>query len=274
MGRMIMLMVTAALLLLAIAACTPAGGEPEATGDGAVTLEELEGTTWNLDSYGPADSPIEPLPNAIPTLHFENMGAINGFSSCNHYFSEIAIDGANVTITGVGGTEMACLDVGVMEQESVYYSALSSAQTIARDGNRLTIGYEGGELRYTLQEPTPDAALVGTAWQLHTFLSGETADSTASSLIGDSTITLMFNEDGTLGGNGGCNSYGGDYQVDGENLTIGELERTVMDCEPEGVDEQETMYLNALGTAERYSIEGEQLTIYYPGGGLVFAAAP
>lgn len=274
MRQMLGLLIAAALLLLAIVACTPAGGEPEATGDGAVTLEELEGTTWNLDSYGPADSPIEPLPNAIPTLHFEIMGSISGFSSCNHYFGEIAIDGANVTISGVGGTEMGCLDTGVMEQESAYYSALSAAQTIARDGNSLVIGYEGGELRYTLQEPTPDAALVGTEWQLHTFLSGETADSTASSLIGDSTITLVFNEDGTVGGHGGCNSYGGNYLVEGESLTISELVSTLMACEAEGVTEQESVYLDALGRAESYSIEGNQLTIYYPGGGLVFAAAP
>jgi putative lipoprotein len=266
-------MITAALLLLAIAACTPAEGEPEATGNDTVTLEELQGTTWNLESYGPADSPMEPNANAVPTIHFENVGAINGFSGCNQYFGEIALDGANVTISGVGGTEMACLDTGIMEQESAYYSALTSAQTISRDGNSLMIGYEGGELRYTMQEPTPDATLIGTEWQLHTFLSGDTADSTASSLIGDSTITLLLNEDGTMGGHGGCNSYGGNYQVEGESLIISDLVSTLMACEAEGVTEQEAMFLDALGSAERYTVEGNQLTIHYPGGALVFSAA-
>jgi heat shock protein HslJ len=260
----------AALLLVAMAACTPAGGEP---GAGDITLEELEGTTWVLDSFGPADNPTEPLPNAVPTLHFENMGSINGFGSCNRYFGEIALDGANVTISGIGSTEMACLDTGVMEQESAYYSALTSAQTIARDGESLVIAYDGGELRFTMQQPTPDASLTGIEWQLDTFVSGDTADASASSLIAGSTITVMFNEDGSVGGHGGCNSYGGQYQVDGDNLTIGELSRTLMDCEPEGVSEQETMYLNALGTAESFSIEGNELTINHPGGALVFSAA-
>lgn len=273
MRRLMTLLMTAALLLVAIAACTPAGGEPEATEAGDVTLEELEGTTWVLDSYGPADNPTEPLPNAVPTLHFENMGSINGHSSCNNYFGEIALDGPNVTISGVGGTEMACLDAGVMEQESAYYSALSAARTIVRDGDSLVISYDGGELRYTMQQPTPDASLTGIEWQLNAFVGGDTADASASSLIADSTITVMFNEDGSVGGHGGCNSYGGQYQVDGETLTISDLVSTLMACEAEGVTEQETMYLNALGTAETYSIAGNQLTINYPGGALVFSAA-
>jgi len=274
MRRLMILFMTAVLLMLAVA-CNPAGGEPaanETESENGVTLEELEGTTWVLESFGPADNPTEPLPNAVPTLHFENMGDINGFSSCNSYFGEIALDGANVTISGVGGTEMACLDAGVMEQESAYYSALSAAQTIARDGESLVIGYEGGELRYTMQAPTPDASLTGTEWQLHTFVEGETADAAASSLIADSMVTIMFNEDGSVGGHGGCNSYGGQYQVDGESLTISDLVSTLMACEAEGVTEQETMYLNALETAESYSIEGDQLTINYPGGTLIFSA--
>jgi heat shock protein HslJ len=124
-----------------------------------------------------------------------------------------------------------------------------------------------------MEQPTPDASLTGTEWQLNTFISGDTADSAASSLIADSTITVTFNEDGSVGGHGGCNSYGGQYQVDGENLTISDLVSTLMACEAEGVTEQETMYLNALGMAETYSIEGNQLTINYSGGALVFSAA-
>jgi heat shock protein HslJ len=272
MRAVIYLFMMAALLLGAVAACTPAGGEPEGTGAGDVTLEELEGTTWILESFGPADNPTEPLPNAVPTLHFENMGSINGFSGCNQFFGEIAIDGRNITISGVGGTEMACLDPGVMEQESAYYSALTSATTITRDGDTLVIGYEGGELRYTMEQPTPDPLLTGTEWQLNSFITGETAEGAASSLIAGTTITLLFNEEGSMGGHGGCNSYGSQYQVDGETITISDLVSTLMACEAEGVTEQETTYLSALGTVETFAIEGNQLTIKYPGGALVFSA--
>jgi heat shock protein HslJ len=124
-----------------------------------------------------------------------------------------------------------------------------------------------------MEQPTPDAALTGTEWQLTTFVMGNTADSAASSLVGDTAITILFNEDGTVGGSAGCNEYGGMYQAEGETLTITEITQTLKLCEDEAVMAQEMALVEALQTAATYAIEGNQLTINHAGGSLVFTAA-
>ena len=108
--------------------------------------------------------------------------------------------------------------------------------------------------------------LEGTVWSLVTL--GQ------NSLIPGTTITLSF-ENGQVGGTSGCNSYGGSYQVSGESLSLGDLFMTEMAClEPEGVMQQEGVYLGALGSAQTYTLSGGSLTIILSdGGALVFELA-
>jgi heat shock protein HslJ len=50
-----------------------------------------------------------------------------------------------------------------------------------------------------------------------------------------------------ISGLAGCNSYSGNYQVDGNQLTFGEIIATEMACqEPQGIMQQEQQYLRAL----------------------------
>lgn len=94
--------------------------------------------------------------------------------------------------------------------------------------------------------------------------------------IENSEITLSFNE-GVLGGNAGCNSYGGDYVAGpGGALEIGDLFRTLMAClEPSGVMEQEDAFLAALERADSYIIDNDTLIIMDAAGAsiLVFERA-
>ncbi len=89
--------------------------------------------------------------------------------------------------------------------------------------------------------------------------------------LGNPAVTLTFSADG-VGGNGGCNSYGGSFQYDSNSLTIGGLRNTLMACDQPILD-QETAYLTALQTATGYQINGSQLQISYDGGVLNFTAA-
>jgi heat shock protein HslJ len=76
----------------------------------------------------------------------------------------------------------------------------------------------------------------------------------------DTGITAQFTSDGKLSGSAGCNQYSGTYTVSGNSITIATpLASTMMACDP-AVMEQESVYLNALGEAKTYSINGDQLT--------------
>jgi len=263
------------VLIVALAACTPSGGEPVATdrpdtttptepGEN-VTLEELEGSDWLLVSYGPADSPTTVLPNAPVSLSFDNMGELGG-QACNHYGGTFTLEGRTIEMGDISQTLMACIDEGVTEQESAYTTALRSAETIYRDGDQLVITYEGGELRF-IPAPEPEPTVLdGSLWRLVFFSDGQTDESALT----NSLILVSFNN-GEIGGYAGCNHFGGPFVTEGETITSVEAASTQRLCLDEAVMAQEAALLGGLSTATSYAIEGDNLTIHHSGGSIGFS---
>lgn len=101
--------------------------------------------------------------------------------------------------------------------------------------------------------------LASTSWQL----TGLGTTDTQTPLVADSTVTLEFGTNGQVGGNAGCNSFGGSYTVDGETIMFSELISTLMACADNNVMEQEQQYLAALNSADRFAVDGGQLMIWY-----------
>lgn len=94
-----------------------------------------------------------------------------------------------------------------------------------------------------------------TSWELYAYRK--------SRPIEGSTLTISF-EDGQIQGSAGCNLYGGSYELDGGKIAISDIFATLMACpEPEGLMEQETMFLQFLGNAQRFEIVDGQLQIFW-----------
>lgn len=113
--------------------------------------------------------------------------------------------------------------------------------------------------------------LANTSWQLVSFGPEEAP----AAVLPDSTITLEFGPEGDVGGEGGCNAYGGTYMLEDGLLVLGELVSTLMACVDEDITEQESQYLAALNTAGPFEVTGDSLTIWYDEGSSVlnFVAA-
>lgn len=79
-------------------------------------------------------------------------------------------------------------------------------------------------------------------------------------VVSGSTVTLTFDKK-SLGGSGGCNSYGGDYTLRGTKLSMENIYSTEMYCEASGVMDQEAQYFELLSKAESFSISGDVLTL-------------
>lgn len=79
--------------------------------------------------------------------------------------------------------------------------------------------------------------------------------------VGPRPPTLEFFEPGRVSGTGGCNRITGGYTVDGDTISFGPLASTMMACAEEGVMEQERAYVQQLETVDRFSIEGDTLTL-------------
>lgn len=77
--------------------------------------------------------------------------------------------------------------------------------------------------------------------------------------------TLRFVGSDRIQGQGGCNSFSGNYQINGEDLTISALISTKRACVDSQAQEQENRYFQALERAQRVSIDGSALLIYSEG---------
>jgi heat shock protein HslJ len=64
-------------------------------------------------------------------------------------------------------------------------------------------------------------------------------------------------------GSAGCNNYFASYETEGETLAVGPAGSTRKMCaEPEGIMDQETAFLAALGSAATYEIKGDRLQVW------------
>jgi len=108
--------------------------------------------------------------------------------------------------------------------------------------------------------------LEGVTWVLKSY--GDPNHLTAA--VADREVTLTFDRDKKeIRGNGGVNSYGSKYEVDGNKLTVSNIISTAM-AGPEPLMSQEKAFFNILQSAQSYKISGQELTITGTEGILVF----
>ncbi len=223
----------------------------------------LAGTSWTLASLAGEDGATVPvLAGTTVTAAFDADGRVGGSAGCNHYSADYTAAGADLSIGSAVRTEMYCMDPpGVMEQEDRYLALLTEVSSYRVEGDLLILAdREGADLLvFDRVVRTPDLPLVGTDWVLDAYSTGGDA---ISSLVSGTTITAKFAADGTVTGNSGCNHYGGEYSLDGTELSVSSLYSTLMYCnQPQGVMEQENRYLNLLKSAAGYRIDGDRLDL-------------
>ncbi len=188
---------------------------------------------------------------------------------------------------------VACTGVGPMQCLQVKFDAGDSYELFydGIDGFVYVPGYNY-ELRVQrLERDNPPADASKYLYSLIEVVSqspaytGEafTLDGTEWKLIAFGTEDMVFYQpdvavitatfaDGRLSGNAGCNSYGGEYTVDGNTLTLSPIASTRMACADESVMGAENGYFMALASASDYAIDGNLLTITYAAGQLTFVA--
>ncbi|MEO8540388.1 MAG: META domain-containing protein [bacterium] len=100
------------------------------------------------------------------------------------------------------------------------------------------------------------ARLTGSHWEL--------VDVAGVPAISQVRATLDFPKPGELSGNNSCNHFGGKYKTSGTGFEVSGVMQTLIGCEP-AIAAQEMRYMQALGEAERFAVDGEDLLIYCTG---------
>jgi len=255
---------TFALIVLAMATAFALPACTVGTMATQVTESPLGGTSWVLQSLNGAP----PAPDTQVTLNFDPDG-FYGNDGCNQYRGAYQVNGDRITINdSIASTMMACPEP-IMQQATAYYEALKQAASFNVTGEQLTLLNGSGAVVATFA--AQNRALSGTTWTVTGYNDGKQA--VVSALAG-STLTLIFGEDGRLSGSAGCNTYTTSYEVSDQSLRIGLIASTRMLCnEPAGVMEQETRFLQALGTVATYRSDGERLELRTGDGALAVTAA-
>lgn len=236
-------------LLSGCATAVPSGEEPPSSPPD--TGDALAGTAWVLDSMGgeAADD------STVMTLQFASDGTLSGSGGCNRFNGAFTAVGEDIAIEPLATTMMAC-EPAVMEQETLFLTALQGAKSFAVNGAKLTLSDASGiELLLFVAQSNE---LPGSAW----VVTGYNDGLGVSSPLLDTVVEVSFGEDGNISGSGGCNGFTGNFTAEAGTLSIERLASTKKLCtEPDGVMEQEAALMAALESATAYSMEGPDLTL-------------
>jgi heat shock protein HslJ len=111
------------------------------------------------------------------------------------------------------------------------------------------------------------ASIVGE-WELVSH--GSPASPTPA--LPDVETTISFGDDGRFGGNVGCNGFGAEYKVSGDEVTFDGIVSTMMYCE--AVAEQENAVISALSeNPVTFQLDGDTLTLTSADGASVVVLA-
>lgn len=120
-------------------------------------------------------------------------------------------------------------------------------------------------------DPAGSQPDLGGSWQL---AEGSAPDGPVPLVEGHPVTLVVEDAEDGLGGTAACNSYGGQYELDGDRITVSELLSTEMACAPPEVMESEQAYLSALARAETVVRDGDRLVLAGDGVELVFERLP
>lgn len=95
-------------------------------------------------------------------------------------------------------------------------------------------------------------SLAGTQWVLKTMPGWEMAKA-------PQIPTMHFQSDTQVGGRGGCNSWGGSYELNGTSVRFGQMRSTMMACSY-GMD-VERQFHDMLRQARTLTVAGNTLTL-------------
>jgi heat shock protein HslJ len=245
------------VLLLVVACTTPPRAGPAGTSGGNTSLA---GTHWSLQGLGTDAAPRTPT----VTLDFGSDGRISGNDGCNQYQGAYATDGSSIEMArDLAGTLMACPDP-IEARARAYREALQRAARFTVDDRTLSLNGGTGRLLATFV-PSGNSP-VRINWEVIAYNNGKQG---VVSLLAGTRVNARFGDDGQVTGTAGCNQYSATYQLDGEAMSIGMAAATRMFCnEPEGLMQQEALYLAALKSTATFRLDGDKLELRAADGAL------
>jgi len=108
----------------------------------------------------------------------------------------------------------------------------------------------------------PDIPITGPPWTLEGYFDNQTG--VFSPAIPGAIIWIKFEDDGTLAGETGCNTFSASYQKQGNQIIISNITSTRLSCNtPEGIMQMEANFLQNLKASVKIAIDQDGKLILY-----------
>lgn len=208
-----------------------------------------------------------PVANSKAYVEFnETENRIAGNAGCNRMFGTFETNGKNIKFGAVGTTRMACADGFATRIETEFLRALGEATRFRKQGDALRV-YAKNRLILRFRVRAADKNDSGESipaiirvqdkkWVLEAVKNDQPART-------EILPFLVFDESKkSAGGNTGCNSFGGNYTVEEENLKIAEIISTRRACVEDGKMNVEKEFLDGLQNVNRFEIIDGKLFLY------------
>jgi heat shock protein HslJ len=237
------------------------------------TRTDLEAHEWLLDRE---DSSLTVDDDTPVTLAIDG-DVVSGTAPCNTYHGSFDLgDDDSVEIDDLAATRMACPEPRLAAEDE-FLAALGAVDAVEvdvdeegrDDRDRMVLTGPGG-VRLAFRSYDADELLVGT-WQVVGVASG---DAVESALAG-TTPSITFTEGGDVALETGCNTVGGSWELDGDELSVGQVRTTLMACDdPPGIMDQEDALVAALESVARVEVAPGRLALVDAGGVIRLVAEP
>jgi heat shock protein HslJ len=117
-----------------------------------VQSQSLASTRWTVLSFNNGKQAVVSVmaPTNL-TANFDAKGNLSGFAGCNDYSADVKATPPKISIGPVASTRKSCsTPAGVMEQETAYIAALSTAATYQVQGSTLEFRTASGAIAVDL----------------------------------------------------------------------------------------------------------------------------
>jgi uncharacterized lipoprotein YbaY len=266
------LLILSLLLAALITACSGLGSGSEPT---AVSSETTPATiTSILWQWQEFQDSAEENDITVPTpanynIVFNADGTYSGQADCNRIAGSYTLDGNSLSIQPGISTLAMCPEGSLDAQFNAF---LANVATYVMDGGNLVLNLQAdaGNMVFANGGPAPAAEvptempvdmpaaapIMGIVWQWQSFQ--DSAGANNITVENPANYNIVFNEDGTYTGQADCNRIGGEYTLDGSNLTILPGFSSMAFCGENSLDTQFTALLTQVAT---YAMNGDQLVL-------------
>lgn len=230
-------------------------------GAASANAADIDGIQWTLTYANGRE-----VSNSSAYFEVERDGRrFTGSTGCNRMFGNVDVKGQRIDFSNIGTTKMMCKLMAGNVSETAFLNALENADRFARNGNTLYVFDRNGRTvlrfkrlvkRAPVETPSTSELLDDNKWVLESIKGRQTYVP-----IKGVFMTFDARKNG-VGGNSGCNVFGGEYSANDTRISIKDVVSTMRACVEDGKMVTERELFDGLRTANRYEIGNNRLHLY------------